>query len=291
MTGVQTCALPISSAAQKKKSDRPWIVDEHIQRTRRALKVVDLLSGVITLVIGLLVFLLASALLEHWIIPGGWSSSARIVLFGLLSVGVVWYGWRTFWPLVSQPINPVFAAQTIEQGSPSLKNSLLNLLLLRGRRQQLSPQVFQAIEQQAASRLSHVHADSAVDQSVVLKLAYVMVAVVALCALYRVLSPKDLFASAGRVLLPWSDIAAPSRVHFLDIKPGDTSLARGEQIAISVDVQGLDDEEPVVLHYQSLYDKIVANPEGQQSPMLASSPASEAISKLAPSEVDPSNDG
>ncbi len=271
----------MSSAAQKQKLDRPWIVDEHIRRTRHALKMVDLLSGVITLVIGLLLFLLTSALLEHWIIPGGWSSSARVVLFALLTVGVAWYGWRTFWPLVSRPINPVYAAQTIEQDSPSLKNSLLNLLLLRSRRQQLSPQVFQAIEQQAANRLSQVHTDSAVDQSAMLRLAYVMVAVVALCALYRVLSPKDLFASASRVLLPWSDIAAPSRVQFLKIEPGETSVARGERLAISAEVLGLDGDEPVVLHYQTSSEQLDGrfddSHNGQQVPMLASSPTQEEI--------------
>ena len=153
-------------------------VDEQIRRTRRALKLVDLTAGMLTLVVGVLLYLLMAAVLEHWVVPGGWSPTARATLLIVLLGGVGWYGWRMFWPLVSKPINPAFAAQAIEKSSPSLKNSLLNLLLLRESRRQISRQVYQAIERQAAQRLSEVPVDSVVDRGAVLRLGYVLAAVV-----------------------------------------------------------------------------------------------------------------
>lgn len=231
-------------------------VDEQIRRTRRALKSVDLVAGCITLVIGILSYLLTMAVLEHWVVPGGLSPTARAMLLIVLVGGVLWYSWRCFWPLISQPINPVYAAHTIEQGSPTLKNSLLNLLLLRSRRRQISRQVYEAIETQAAQRLSQSSVDSAVDRSSILRLGYVLVAVVALCTLYRILSPKDPLASAGRLLMPWANIAVPSRVQIIDVEPGDTSAARGEQLTISAEILGKSQEEPVRLVYSQVDGQI-----------------------------------
>ena len=244
-------------------------VDEQIRRTRRALKLVDLAAGCITLVIAVLSYLLTMAMLEHWVVPGGLSPVVRAMLLIVLVAGVLAYAWRYFWPLISQPINPVYAAQTIEQGSPTLKNSLLNLLLLRGRRRQISRQVFQAIEHQAAQRLSQAPIDAAVDRSAILRLGYVLVAVVALCTLYRILSPKDPLTSAGRVLMPWAEIPVPSRVQILDVQPGDASVARGEQLAISAEILGQFADEPVRVVYSQSDGQVVdqeilmaADPEG-----------------------------
>jgi collagen type III alpha len=247
--------MRLTAPANTTKSGQ--LVDDHIRRTRRSLKIVDLLSGIITLTIGLLLYLLMAALLEHWLIPGGWSTTARTILLLVMLAGMTWYGWLAFWPLIRQSINPLYAAKTIEQASPSLKNSLLNLLMFRahGRHsnapQRLPQPVYQAIEQQAAMRLAQVQTDTAVDHSAVLRLGYTLVAVMAVFALYRLLSPKDPIASAGRVLMPWSMIAAPSRVQILNIEPGDIAVARGEPLTIQANILGLQEEEPVILRYST----------------------------------------
>ncbi|TWU22761.1 hypothetical protein [Bythopirellula polymerisocia] len=242
---IESSPPPVSRAEER-------LVDEQIRRTLRSLKLLDLMAGIITLVIGVLAFLLTAAVLDQWVIPGGWNGTMRLVLLVLLLGGVGWYCWRAFWPLMSRSINPAYAAQLIERNTPSLKNSLLNFLLLRTERRQLSQKVYQAIEQQAAQRLSEVSMDTVVDRSALLRLGYVLVAVVALCAMYRVLSPKNLTTSISRVLMPWSEIAVPSRVEILDVTPGDTSLARGEPLPISAEVHGLNEDEPVEVHYSTL---------------------------------------
>ena len=107
----------------------------------------------------------------------GLGTTGRTVLFGLFVLGVAWHVWRRFVPL-AWSINPVYAAHTIEKASPSLKNSLLNLLLFRGHRRELPPKVYHALEQQAAARLSASPIDDTIDRGALLRLGYALLAVV-----------------------------------------------------------------------------------------------------------------
>ncbi|MEM9352211.1 MAG: hypothetical protein AAGA92_04290 [Planctomycetota bacterium] len=242
------------------RKDRLNTVDRDIARTRRSLQRVDLLGGLLTLAIGVLLYLLAVSAMEHWVVPGGWSGPARAGLLALLAAGVVWYAVRRIVPIFLRPINPAFAARAIEDHSPGLKNSLVNLLMLRGHRREIHSSVYQAIEQQTAERLAGVQIDSAVDRAGVLRLGYALAGVVLVCGLYRVLSPKDIFTSATRVLAPWSDIAAPSRVTVTKIEPGDVSVAKGETVEVSAEVLGLAPDEPVVLKYSTADKQAVDRP-------------------------------
>ncbi len=230
--------------------DSEGYIDQQIRRTRRSLKLLDLAAGTLTLLIGLLAFVLVGALIDHWIVPGGLSDGGRLALFGVMLAGVAWYGWKQFVPLL-KPINPVYAAQTIERNTPTLKNSLLNLLLFRSHRNYLSARVYHALEQQTAVKLSSSGVDGSLDRSALLRLGYVLLGVIAVCAIYAVLSPKSLALSTLRVINPLSDIAAPSRVQILDVKPGKTSVARGERVEVSAEIHGLSADEPVRLRYST----------------------------------------
>ncbi|MCC6491966.1 MAG: hypothetical protein IT424_02975 [Pirellulales bacterium] len=235
--------------------DSEHYIDAHISRTRRSLKLIDLAAGLLTLVIGLLAFVLAAAVIDHWIVPGGLNTAGRTALFVAFLAGVAWYGWRQFLPLL-RPINPVFAAQTIERGAPSLKNSLLNLLIFRRQQRGMSARLYHALEQQTALRLSTTPVDGSIDRSGLLRLGYALLAIVAACAAYAVFSPKDMAASAGRVLAPWLDIAAPSRVKILDVRPGEFALAKGQRAPISAEVHGLHADERVRVRFTSLDEQI-----------------------------------
>src|SRR5690606_38637911 len=155
-----------------------------------------------------------------------------------------------------RPINPVYAAHTIERGAPTLKNSLLNLLLFRTHRVGMSARVYHALEQQTALRLSSRPIDNSIDHAGRLRRGWAVLLIVAVGAVYAVLSPKDVIASAGRVLAPWADIAPPSRVKILDIKPGDLSVARGERVPISAEIHGLRNDERVRVRFTSVDERL-----------------------------------
>jgi hypothetical protein len=203
---------------------------------------------------------LVVAVAEHWIVPGGFPFAARLVLFILLVCGVGYYAARRMLPLVVQKINPVYAAQAIEQAGPSLKNSLINLLLFRQKRSAVSDAVYKTLEEQAALRLSRVPVDAAVDRTLLIRFGYVLLAVVAIACCYKIFSPKDPIVTAQRVLMPWADIVPASRVMIRDIEPGEVTLSRGEHLLVSAEVRGVADDDAVVVKYTTSDGQAVDRP-------------------------------
>src|SRR5262249_27221792 len=147
--------------------------------------------------------------------------------------------------------------QTIEHGSPTLKNGLINLLLFRDKREEISDAVYHTLEEQAAHGLTRVPVDATVDQTELIRLGYVLVGIVGVVALYKVFSPKDPFVAAERVLMPWSSILPASRVTISDIKPGTETFSQGEVVEVSAEVRGLNDNDNVVVRYSTEDGQIV----------------------------------
>ncbi len=173
------------------------------------------------------------------------------MLWAILIFAAGLYFVKSLWPALVLSINPVFAARTIEQCKPTLKNSLINFLLLRGRESDLAPVIYQALEQRAASDLKEVQIETAVDRRPVLRLSYLLLAVVGVICLYLALSPKNALTSAQRVLWPWTSLRAPTRVTIENVRPGNTTAYHGDFVTVSADVMGLDQGEPVLLHYST----------------------------------------
>src|SRR5262245_59865706 len=144
-------------------------------------------------------------------------------------------------PLIARAINPAYAARTIEEAAPPLKNSLINFLLLKDDRRGLKEIVFQAVERQAAADIVTVPAETAVDRSRLIYAGYVLCAVMALFAAYKILSPKDPFQTVARVLAPWADIARPSRVQISEVQPGNAEVYHGQTVTVAATVRGARD--------------------------------------------------
>jgi hypothetical protein len=126
-----TPRAPLASDAKLVRYDE--FIDAQIRSTRAMVKAVDLASSLVTLAAGVLAFLLAFAVVEHWLVPRGFSPAIRYGLFVLFTAGVGYFAYRRLWPLFHRAINPVYAAQTIEQASPSLKRTRSSRWVLRHR--------------------------------------------------------------------------------------------------------------------------------------------------------------
>jgi hypothetical protein len=166
-------------------------IDRQVERTRRAVKLLDLTQALLVLVIGVVAFLLTAAVIEHWIFTGGLGTIGRFALFVVMAGSLGYYAVRYVWPLVTSTINPAYAAAAIEREHPALKNSLLNFLLFRSHKKEMPAAVYEALEQQAAQRLSQTSIDDSIDRSALVKLGYVLLAVVVFATLYAMLSPKS----------------------------------------------------------------------------------------------------
>jgi hypothetical protein len=238
-------------------------IDDHLRKTRSQVKWVEISSAAMILVAATLGYLMVVVLLDHWLIPGGLGFWGRIVALALLVLGAGTYFATSLAPLLLRRVNPVYAAHAIEQARPTLKNSLVNFLLLRSSRAEISESVYQAVEQQAATRLSQVHIESAVDRSRLIRIFSILTAIVAISCLYLIASPKDPLSTVRRIALPWADIAAPTRVTIEEVSPGDTNTFYDGYVTVEAVVRGVDDADPVTLYYSTADGQTV----GQSIPM------------------------
>ena len=225
-------------------------IDAQLGRTRRRVKWVDLWAGMALLAAGVIGYFLLAAVVDHWVIPGGLGTTGRwLLLIGLLA-GVAVHLFGVVVPFLLRKVNPVYAAAAIEQGGP-MKNTLINFLLLRKEPTVMPDGVLDAMKEQAAVRLSTVPGDASVDRSALLRWCYVLAAVLIGALGYAMVSPKDSFRSIRRVISPWAELAAPTRVRIESVDPGDAQRRRDDVVTVTMRVAGVRESDAVVLFYSA----------------------------------------
>ena len=244
-------------------------IDRQLRKARSQIRSVDTLSSIIICVTGILGYLLLSVLIDHWMVKGGLSTVGRWLIFAgfsfsLLSYLVLaallplfprlmkirWLAWlnhQVSLPVVKK-VHPYYAARAIENSDQKFKNSLVNFLDLCRSRRQLSPIVAEAVEYQAASNLSEIQVEQVVQRDRLIVISWFFVILVLVNCVYMLLSPKNAWSSIGRVLFPPMHITAPTRTVFMDILPGDAEVYAGEQVMVSLRVNGAHPDK-VMLYY------------------------------------------
>ena len=239
---------PPSDAIRSTPSE---VVDFQLDKATSLIRWVDVAGTLVKISVSTLAILLGVVLLDHWVLDiGRWGRFAALLL--VLSCIVV-HVYKSLIPLVMHRINPLYAAQVIEQANPNLKNSLINLLFFRTASLPASP-MFVSMEAQAADDLSATRVETAIDRTSVIHMGYVLVALLALGGLYIVMSPKDSMQSLARIATPWRAIERPALVRILNVAPGNAEVFHGETLSVTgAIVAKLDRNElPVELIYRSI---------------------------------------
>ncbi len=121
--------------------------------------------------------------------------------------------------------------------------------------------MFDAIESRAATNLSKVEVDAAVDRTQLVRLAYALLVVVLVCVIYTLLSPKVLWTTVSRVAMPWAEIEPPTRTVISESRsrtcPG---VSAGQQVTVEARVDGLPTDERVMLYYTTADRQVVDKP-------------------------------
>ena len=224
-------------------------IEQQLDKTSSQVKLTDLLSAVMVLAGGVLVGLLVLAVIDHWIF--GFALWGRWLALLALVAGVLGYVGLVLVPSLFRHVNPAYAARTIEQSEPSLKNSLINFLLFRADRAGLSSAVYTALQQRAAADLTKVQVEGAVDRGPLIKIGYGLAAVLAVFAVYTILSPKSPFQTFERIAAPWADIARPARVRIEQVQPGHVTVFCGDHVTVSAQIYDVREGEPVELCYST----------------------------------------
>jgi hypothetical protein len=246
---------PNVSASVRQAAKVKSYVDQQLEKTRKQVKVVDLIGGGLTLVAFVFGFLILAALIDAWIWP--LSPLARWACLIFVVSGCVAYTLTSIVPLLLKRINPDYAAKMIEEAKPSFKNSLLNYVSLRKQPAAIKPAVFDAVSRQAAANLATVPEDATVDRSKLIRLGFVLVGLTLFAVSYKVLSPKDPLQTVARIVFPAGKIAKPAVVKIEDVKPGEANVFFGEPLAVTAVVRGSHDPDDVRLIYSTLDGQLI----------------------------------
>ncbi|HEY2412529.1 MAG TPA: hypothetical protein VGI40_09820 [Pirellulaceae bacterium] len=245
---VQTTAMPPPPPAPVESVERERLIRRQLARTGWHVRLVDLASSIAVWLIGLLLLLLAAALVDHLV---GLGTFGRCAFLAAVTGFSLWYLVLYVGPLLVRSINPTYAARTIEEATPTLKNSLINFLLLRQDRSGLKEIVYQAVERQAAADIAVVPVEATVDRTRLIHAGYALCAAMTFFAAYKILSPKDPFQTIARVLAPWAEIARPSRVQISEVEPGSTEVYYGQTAHIEATIRGIREGDKVAVRYST----------------------------------------
>ena len=193
-------------------------IEGQLAKTSSEVRLIEISSAVLMIAIAISLYLLVLGVIDHWFAGGGISAVVRTLCLFVLLVALAVYIRKRLFPYLRYRISLPYAAHTIEQSEPRLKNSLLNFLFLRRQKKGVPQVVLQGLERQAATGLTRTSVDLAIERRKLVHLGIAMVAVILAGGLYTVLSPKSLLPAVERMLVPWADIDAASRVKIGEIE-------------------------------------------------------------------------
>src|SRR5262249_43626550 len=141
--------------------DYEQFIDHQLQRTRRRIKLTDIMTASLALVVSFLGVLFLEVVLDHLVGMPLWLRWTILVTG--LSAACAFTALRVVLPLVRR-VNAIYAAKTIEDSEPAFHNSLINYLELRREPGQLSKAALATLESRAVNDLTLVDVEAVVNQ-------------------------------------------------------------------------------------------------------------------------------
>ena len=234
---------------QGKLLDFEQYIDHQLDQARARIKLTDLLTSLVILVAGLLGLLFLEVVLDHIFGLPVWVRRLILIVGGAATAYFVFA--RIVRPLLGK-VNGLYAARMIEEEHPGFKNSLISYLELRRTKGKMPRLAMAAVEAKAVDDLAQVEINTVVDQRRLVRMVYVLCALIVAFCVYAWLTPKSILDSTRRALL--ADVVRPTNTRLENIKPGmDVTLNRvvaGTHVQFSTEVQGTRPEN-VVLHYSA----------------------------------------
>ena len=212
----------------------------HIRRT-------ELFYGWMVWLTGLLFALTFFILVDHWL----WEFNrfTRLAVFVFLALWSVWWFARRIIPPMLHPINPEHAARVIEKQLPDTKDSLISWLQLNRTDATPPKSVLNQIGRYAFRYIKNADSTQVADTANLIRLSAAFFGCLVCVAVCFFASPKSGWTSAGRLLLPWANIEPATRVQFVQITPGTTTVMQGSSLPLDVMLRGLHKNEKVQLRY------------------------------------------
>ena len=204
----------------------------------------DLAVAILQLLSGVLIYLVVAIALDHAL---ALSWQVRTVLL-LLAVGVAtWHVVRHIAIPLVRRVNEWYVARTIDRVAPELADGMTTVLELE--RGGDDPRVFLArpiVEDRVVRILARTDVTERIGSDQLLRAWYLLAAsVVLVCVgvlINSLFAQRSLMSSLARVLVPWADVAYPTRTRIVDVRPGDdpelSKAVAGSDVQVSAIVEG-----------------------------------------------------
>ena len=271
-------------------------LDKRLAEAGSNYKSVAFATFLLTTMVAGFCWLLFGVVLDHWWITGGMPVWIRWAWLLTGTLGVAAIAWKWLVPILRYQVNVLYAARTIELEFPELHNDLVNAILVNpGETDPHKDLITRSLDKRAARQMTTIPTDAVIDQQHLVSLAAVLACLVFVGTVYSLLSPKSPFVTAARLLVPWSNWAAPSRVsvekvncywttvfgqgnsqhtlppsdymfderQHLGWQGGGVELVRGRQVIISAEIENLRDAEIPHVMVSALLDDGRLDPEGK----------------------------
>ena len=214
-------------------------IDNQLHTARRQVRTVDIAVGLMTLGAGTLGFFCWRRSAIIGCCPAASAPRADGWRWLVYLAGALAYCWHSTAAAVHSPHQSGLRGLRHRTQQADAEKQPDQFPAVAGQAGGLAPHVYEAIEQHAATELAQVPVEATIDRSKLIKIGYVFLGLVLVAAIYKVSSPKDPFLTVGRIVLPWADIAPPTRVTIVDVRPGNSTVMRGQRAKISAEVHGV----------------------------------------------------
>lgn len=218
--------------------DSDEYIDIQLHKTRSTIKLTDMMTALVGIATLVTVYLLVFVVCDQWLIPGGFTARAREIMLAIVVlVAGTWLGIKVILPW-RRRVSGLYAARTIENASPTLKSTLINLVDLSESGRKVRPEIYGSLERRAALALSHIDVHESVDRRLLLRLSVGLLATVVVFCLYTVFSPKSAATSLWRAIMPGTHVNVATRTQILAVRPGDKEIVAREQLEVTADLAG-----------------------------------------------------
>ncbi len=214
-----------------------------IRRVRNRWRMRQLLTGgLVTLAAGLTALLLVSVVLARWSpgpVPG--TIFAALVYLGVFGVAV-----RTLLLPATRRLNDRQVALYLEEHEPGLRAEILTAVeAIDGESGGEGGTLLDRLVRTAVTRSREVEGGRRVDREPLRRLSWTTATAAAALLLVFLVDPLGIRTGLPDALQPWSAVEAASPL-LLEVTPGDTTIVRGSELALSASSVGFDAEDVVV---------------------------------------------
>jgi collagen type III alpha len=211
-------------------------LEQELGRATGRIRLNDLLTGGLSLVVLTFGYAAAAVLLDRWLELPEW---VRQVMFGGFLLVFAGVGYLMLLRPLQRRVNPRFAARKVEATVPDAKNALINWVDLRDR--ELPEGVRVAVRAKAAEGVAEANVDKAVESRRVVWLAAVAGLLLAVLAtLFVIFKPAPFLSLVSRTFNPFTVTRIATRTELTIQEPegGDATVTAGDPVTVRVYVGG-----------------------------------------------------